>query len=491
MKRDRELLSYLFTNPDKILLRKEYFKGDFLSFCLYYFPNEFTHPLAPFHKEYLSDLQVMKNVFFVWFRECAKTMFLTYYYIYCIVYQKRRYIMHYNSEIDQAKSILLDLIVILQTNDLIIHDFWYLYIPPEWRKQNEPTKKTIWEFMIDWNIKVQAMSIWKSPRWKKFLWRDGRTHRPDLVWFDDIDTNKNTKNPTLIEADIRFLTWEVFGGLNSFAQKIFLWNVINEDGRIPRLRKFFEKNKDFKIFWIPIRIKWNISWSRFVSTDKEAEEKNKGISDDAYKFISLQTKRRDWLIAYNQNFNLISYKNGQNIIKKSDIRYFYKLPINYKIVFWIDPAFSEKTWTDAMWLTITAQEKFNWDIFKYILESIWFEWIDKDEDKFCNTVVELYNKYKCSLIYIEWNNWGLILARMLRKRWLAVIVVNSEKDKVTRLREFQWEFERWLIKFNSDGKKVWSLEEQLLAFPWGEHDDMVDSMVFSFTPYAWWEIRAF
>jgi|GEM_PF-1581620 hypothetical protein len=65
MKRDRELLSYLFTNPDKILLRKEYFKGDFLSFCLYYFPNEFTHPLAPFHKEYLSDLQVMKNVFFV------------------------------------------------------------------------------------------------------------------------------------------------------------------------------------------------------------------------------------------------------------------------------------------------------------------------------------------------------------------------------------------------------------------------------------------
>ena len=47
------------------------------------------------------------------------------------------------------------------------------------------------------------MSIWKSPRWKKFLWRDWRTHRPDLVWFDDIDTHKNTKNPELIEADIK------------------------------------------------------------------------------------------------------------------------------------------------------------------------------------------------------------------------------------------------------------------------------------------------
>ncbi len=131
MKRDKELLEYLFTNPDKTFLRKQYFKNDFLSFCLYYFPNEFTHPLASFHHEYLDDLQAMKNIFFVGFRECAKTMFLTYYYVYCIVYKKRRYIMHYNSEIEQAKSMLLDIIVILQTNDLLIHDWGHLYIPPE------------------------------------------------------------------------------------------------------------------------------------------------------------------------------------------------------------------------------------------------------------------------------------------------------------------------------------------------------------------------
>ena len=491
MKRDRALLSYLFTNPDKIFLRKEYFKWDFLSFCLYYFPNEFTHPLAEFHMDYLDELQKMNNIFFVWFRECAKTMFLTYYYIYVIVYQKRRYIMHYNSEIEQAKSMLLDVIIILQTNELLIHDFWNLYIPPEWRKQNEPTKKTIWEFMIDWNIKVQAMSIWKSPRWKKYLWRDGRTHRPDLVWFDDIDTNKNTRNPDLIEADMRFLTWEVFGWLNAFAQKIFLWNVINEDGRVPRLKKFFETNKDFKVFWIPIRIKWKITWNRFVATDKEAEEKNNWITDNAYKFISLQTKRRDGAIWYNQNFNLIAYVNGQRIIKWSDIIYYYQLPKVYRVVFWIDPAFSEKTWTDAMWLTITAQEKYMWEIYKYIIESIAFEENEKDEDKFCNRVVELYHKYKCWLIYIEQNNGWLILARMLKKRWLAVIVVNSEKDKVTRLREYQWEFERWLIKFNSDTHSVWGLEKQLLAFPNDEHDDLVDSMVFSFKPFTWWEIRTF
>jgi hypothetical protein len=39
---------------------------------------------------------------------------------------------------------------------------------------------------------------------------------------------------------------------------------------------------------------------------------------------------------------------------------------------------------------------------------------------------------------------------MLKKRKLAVIVINSENDKTTRLREYQSEFERGIIQFNPD-----------------------------------------
>ena len=80
---------------------------------------------------------------------------------------------------------------------------------------------------------------------------------------------------------------------------------------------------------------------------------------------------------------------------------------------------------------------------------------------------------------------------MLRKRWLSVIIKNAEKDKVTRLREFQWEFEKWLIKFNSDDSKISSWIEQLKKFPNVDHDDMVDSMVYSFYPFVGWTIRSF
>jgi len=50
-------------------------------------------------------------------------MFLTMYYVYVILYAKRRFIMHYNSEIEQAKAMLRDVISILQTNEKIVADY--------------------------------------------------------------------------------------------------------------------------------------------------------------------------------------------------------------------------------------------------------------------------------------------------------------------------------------------------------------------------------
>jgi hypothetical protein len=39
--------------------------------------------------------------------------------------------MHYNSEIEQAKSMLRDVISILQDNEKLIADFGYLYMPED------------------------------------------------------------------------------------------------------------------------------------------------------------------------------------------------------------------------------------------------------------------------------------------------------------------------------------------------------------------------
>lgn len=504
IKRDKEILDYVFSVDCSRDFRVSYFEKDFLSFCLYYFPGIFSHPPAQVQMQYCDDLQLWWNIFFVWFREIAKTTFLKYYYIWMFVYKKRHYLMHYNSDIKKAQRFLFSLATILQKNIRLIEDFWYLYHAPEGRKKTDMTRKTLWEFMIWESILVQAMSIWTSPRWASFTavvdWMI-REYRVDFVSMDDIDNDQNIWNAERIEEDIRFINWEVSWWTSAFCQKVYLWNVIAEETRVLKLKQHYSNNPDFKMYWVPIRDKWKIVWERFVSTDKEAERKNKEVIkafneswesvDESFLFISLEAKRRDqWTISFNQNFNLIPYRKWQKIIKDSDIRHYSKLPNNYVITFWIDPAFSEKTWSDGMWLTITAQERFEKEIYKYVIEMREFTEDEKDEEKFCNVVQDLYHKYKCSMIFIENNNWWWIIARMLKKRKLAVTVINAEKDKVTRLREYQWEFERGLIKFNPDESKVWDWIKQLKAFPNWDFDDMVDATVHSFNPNVWTNIRA-
>lgn len=490
--RDQEIIWFIFSENSKKEHRVVFFELGFLYWCLYYFPWEFNHALANFHIEYTGTLEDWTDVFFVWFRECAKTMFLTMYYVWVIIYAKRRFIMHYNSEIEQAKAMLRDVINILQTNEKIIADYGYAYIPAEWWFKWDWRQKTVWEFITETGVKMKAMSIWKSPRWQKFVWK-WVTYRPDLLWFDDLDNEKNTKNPNLIEADVKFILWEVFGWVSSFCQKIFLWNVVNQDWRVPRLKKHFESDEKsrVKVFWIPIRQKWKIVWDRFVATDKQADDLNKDIVDVRDKYVSLESRKREQgTIWFSQNYNLIAYKKWQKIIRDTDIKHYYSLPTNYKVVFGIDPAFSEKTWSDGMWLTVTAQEIYEKETYKYVIEMREYTEDEKDEVRFCNSVVDLYHKYKCSMIFIESNNGWEILGRMLRKRGLAVTIINAIKDKVTRLREYQGEFERGMIKFNPDDTKVWKGIQQLKDFPWGDFDDMVDSMVHSFNPYSGWIIRA-
>jgi predicted phage terminase large subunit-like protein len=70
------------------------------------------------------------------------------------------------------------------------------------------------------------------------------------------------------------------------------------------------------------------------------------------------------------------------------------------------------------------------------------------------------------------------LADYLKEEHMAVNPIKTNRDKVTRLLEYQWEFESGNIFFNT--KWCEDLIEELLAFPNWEFDDMVDSLMLSF-----------
>ena len=178
-------------------------------------------------------------------------------------------------------------------------------------------------------------------------------------------------------------------------------------------------------------------------------------------------------IAFQQNYELIPLKNGESIIKRTSLKFAEKVPEveGVRIIFSIDPAFSEKTNTDPMALAVTAHVGDQ----RYVMAVFEFKGDEKNEEKFCNFVEQLYKQLKCSLIKIESNNGGGIIASLLKKRELAVEIITASKDKLTRLLEQEGKFARGEVYFLPGTEAA---QDQLVTFPNAEHDDMVDAIVY-------------
>jgi len=62
---------------------------------------------------------------------------------------------------------------------------------------------------------------------------------------------------------------------------------------------------------------------------------------------------------------------------------------------------------------------------------------------------------------------------------MAINQLNPHKDKTTRLLEHESDIKSGVVRFVDDGEGVSDLISQLLMFPNGTEDDLVDAMVFS------------
>jgi len=62
--------------------------------------------------------------------------------------------------------------------------------------------------------------------------------------------------------------------------------------------------------------------------------------------------------------------------------------------------------------------------------------------KFVATVRKIYDQYGVATIYVESNNGGEIIYRMLKRAGMSCVLVKAIKDKVTRLREYEGDFDQ-------------------------------------------------
>ena len=409
----------------------------------------------------MKSMQEGESVLFNGFRECAKTVYAKYYILWCICYRKKNYIVFFCDEKKKAVDKIMDVASHLQVNKKIINDFGRLYYAT---KTDKSRKLRQWDFETSNDIKVEAMGVGEVFRWKVYgipEWKHKGEYRPDLVMMDDIDTNKSTNTTLLIDKGEHYIRNEVFGGISDNSQFIFLYNTIKQDWVWPRL---WRDRDDWKRMHIPMinddLDPDSITWKRrYTLEDVNQKKKNSGQ------------------IAFNQNYLLIPYMGGQAIIQREWIHYKPMPERIRKIVIGVDPSISKNDYADMFGIVVAA---FDWEK-KYILEVEMLDGESKSLQNACNIIESLYNKYNASskIINFEANGFQQTFSEELKKRRLAVNEMKTTKDKITRLTEYQLDFERGHIMFVSGAKNIGTLEEQLLNFPNSRYDDLVDALMFA------------
>ena len=461
-------------------VRKYYYSKDFFWYCNYYFREYYSFDTPKCLLRYYQAIEQWKNVYFKWFRWSAKTTIAQMYVNYCIAYKKRRNIMWYAQTIDNAEENLTyianSFIWDTESWERFVFDFWNLYYPEYANRWWQKKIKRIDKFVTENECYIRAMSLWTSPRWKNYTASDWK-YRPDLIILDDVDTISSTQSKKKIDKNFEFLLNEILWWTTWACQIVFLWNTIYEDWLVPRFEEHIKNDKNREIITLPIYEDWKIVRDRFVETDEEAERLNEWITDSNKKYTSLETERRRlWSISFNQNYLLIPYVIWQHIITRDMIKYVSKdqLPQFTKIQIWVDPAVSEKEWSDRFAICVV----WFFEDRRYVLECIWLEWLEKNIKRATEIVRNLYIKRNATRVIVETVAYQLVLKWIFKEMWLAVQEQKTTKDKTTRLLEKQILFEDWKVLFTD-----WTsdLVDELLAFSNWDYDDKVDSLLFALT----------
>jgi len=476
--------------------RKEYLGKDFYNFFLYYFSAHIHFPkMATFHKEWCRTAEKGTNIYIEGCRGIAKTTILWMAFeIWKICYKKTSFIC--NLCYDKKKAIAFNRMIVteLVTNIKLVGedgesgDFWKLYSKLSSNHKNpEIAEKWIAEFITTSWIKVKAFWMGEAVRWEVFNAQWKWNVRPDHLFVDDIDNTKNTKNINIIQENMNFIHGEVLGSLAPDCQIIWSWNVIRKDGRNPRQKKAVKKNKYWKIFsnflygeaWIA---SWNIQWERYVETEKEARQLNKNILNKKNQHLSIEKIKELLQHDYASNFLWIPLLKWQTAVKEEWIQYTQeKVEFDYTQI-GIDPAFSLKTWSDAIWIVVTGYKRIKEVWYKYVILCKKLEWEKKDEDIAEKIIHSLYNKYNCKRVVVEKNNGWELFGRLLQKKWMAVEVPSATKDKLTRFKEHEGMLMRWEVLFTPEAEE---LVDELLEFTGedGWEDNLVDAFVWSLKEY--------
>lgn len=199
----------------------------------YYFPQFATSTAATFHKE--ATKRVLNNAEWcearIWSRELAKSTrtMMEVFYLTLVGHpgkrkkrKPKRCVLLISNSLDNAARLLAPYRSTLERNERILADYGPQLSDATW---------TTTEFITDGGIAFRAVGVGQSPRGTR-----NEEARPDIIIFDDVDTDAECLNPEIVKRKWRWIE-EAAIGTRSVSQPttiVFCGNRIARDSCITR-----------------------------------------------------------------------------------------------------------------------------------------------------------------------------------------------------------------------------------------------------------------
>ena len=162
-----------------------------------------------------------------------------------------------------------------------------------------------------------------------------------------------------------------------------------------------------------------------------------------------------------------------SLVKREHLRYVDVAPQSLKIGMGVDLAISQKETADYTAIVVVGYDKESGH--RYVLDCV------RERVSFhqvVDLVKSMANKWNPARINIETVQYQVaVVQELLRKTSLPVKGVKPDRDKVTRFQGLQARYEQGLVTHVRTLPQ--DFERELLEFPYGEHDDMVDALVYA------------
>jgi hypothetical protein len=203
----------------------------------YYFPKYASAPPAAFHKA--ATRRVLGNPEWYevrnWSRELAKSTRTMMEVLFLTLTGKKKNVLIISNSYDNAERLLLPYMVNLEANNRIINDYG---------DQENIGTWTNGEFITKKGAAFRAIGAGQSPRGTR-----NEAARPDVILFDDLDTDEDCRNIDIIDQHWNWVQEAVIPTRSVSNPLLVIWcgNVIAEDCCVVRAREFADKVEQVNI----------------------------------------------------------------------------------------------------------------------------------------------------------------------------------------------------------------------------------------------------